>query len=198
MGARWGAVVRSILAKRWFAVEDFRITSYWEVSVPVSRAKIILTDPMSILRWWPAVFLHGEILEDPEDTLIGFAARFHTKGFLPHTFQFVATIIEQTTDRIVVTTKGDFDGIGTIHISERNGQSRIAVEWRVSVDHPYVQPFLHILKPVFVWNHLWAMRQGKSGLEAVLTDENITWRSAQRPTFPHNLAALRVPSQWRL
>jgi hypothetical protein len=198
MGVKWGDAFRSVIVNRWFAVENFTICSCWELDVPVSRVRFIVTEPMSILRWWPAVFMHGEVLEEPKDSLVGFAARFHTKGFLPHTFQFVATVVEQSDNKIIIATNGDFDGIGTILISEKGGHSSVEVEWCVSVDHPYVQPFLRILKPVFVWNHLWAMKQGRSGLNSAIFGKAENWQATQRPTFPHNLAALRVPSQWRL
>ncbi|MBO6756923.1 MAG: hypothetical protein JJ902_11405 [Roseibium sp.] len=193
-----GGETADILTEHWFGVEEFRIKSCWDLCVPEQHVRTILNDPMSILDWWPAVFMHGEVLEQPDDTLVGFTARFHTKGFLPHTFQFVASIVELTASGIVIKTTGDFDGMGTILISECNGKSKVTVEWRVWVKHPYIQPFLRILKPVFVWNHLWAMRQGRKGLESLLLGGGGRWQRAQQPTFPHNLAALRIPSKWRL
>jgi hypothetical protein len=194
----WIERLRVVLTRRWFKSEEFGITSHWELDVPEPQIRFILTDPMSILHWWPAVFLHGDVLQNPKGGLIGFSARFHTKGFLPHTFQFVATVIEHASNRIVIETRGDFNGIGTIRIIERGQQSLVVVDWRVSVDHPYMQPFMRVLKPVFVWNHLWAMRQGRAGLEILLSDKTRKRQLVQRPTFPHNFVALRIPSQWRI
>lgn len=180
---------------RIFAIEEFCICTSWHLDVPHERITFVVTDPMSILQWWAPVFLRGEVLGNQNAPQDGFRARFQTKGFLPHTFQFIAEIKRQDAHHLTITTSGDFDGVGTIDVTPQGAQTKVDVEWRVRVDHPYMQPFLKLLKPVFVWNHKWAMRQGQQGLESFVLQGA---GSLKGPTFPHNLPVMRSPMSWRL
>ena len=184
---------------------SFDIRSKWAIDAPLSELQVIISDPMSILTWWSSVFIDGEALNAQDKNspkgrqdIRGFRARFYTKGFLPHAFQFIARIEELSPNHLVIETEGDFKGIGTIKLKECDGCAVVDVHWSVTVVHPYLWPFLRILKPVFVWNHLWAMRRGRQGLIEFIKQECTPDRPFQKPTFPHNLAFFRTPRQWRV
>ncbi len=177
---------------------DFCIRSDWLLNANIQRVRNVLNDPMSVLVWWSSVFIAGDALPETETGSPNFRARFHTKGFLPHSFHFVAEIIETSPQRLVIRTSGDFDGVGTISIEPSDFRTRAKVEWQVNVSQPYIRPFLRVFRRVFEWNHLWAMRQGQVGLEAYLQADTAPDSPILRPTFPHNFEALRIPSRWRI
>ena len=183
-----------------FRPEPFSIRSKWNIDAPVTEVRAVFENPLSILDWWSSVFLAGEAIEPVGATSGAFQAKFYTKGFLPHTFQFLATISSLEEDRLVISTSGDFDGVGTIVLLEKGEQTLVTVEWQVIVNQPYILPFLFILKPVFVWNHIWAMRQGRLGFEAALARNKLNGSIVKYPasTFPHNFSFLRNPRRWRV
>ncbi len=180
--------------------ESFLVTSAWELNHPVAKLRSVIHDPLAITRWWSPVFLYVEEIDRGGVNREGFRLRCFTKGLLPHTFQFIANISEVSDDQLVVRTEGDFNGVGTIRLSPQDQTTRVFVEWTVDVCQPYIRPFLKILKPVFVWNHQWAMRQGKNGLERMLDADNFKDRASRRarPTFPHNLKWFQRPARWRV
>lgn len=176
--------------------EHFEIFSQWQINARAEELKPLLSNPMSILQWWSSVFVEGEMLSSAHCK--DFKARFFTKGFLPHTFQFVAWIEEESDNEITIKTDGDFGGVGKIRLHERHSVSIIDVRWSVTVKHPYIWPFLRVLKPVFVWNHLWAMSQGRKGLEAYMGQTGAQGFVQPKPTFPHNLDYFSKPRHWRV
>jgi len=185
--------------------QSFDIRSKWTIDAPLPDLQVIVSDPMSILIWWSSVFIDGEALSvknqghsNGQDDFRGFKARFYTKGFLPHAFQFIARVEEHSPNHLVIKTEGDFKGVGTIMLREFEGRALVSVHWSVTVVHPYLWPFLRILKPIFVWNHLWAMRRGRQGLIEFVKRNHAADRPFQTPTFPHNLAFFRTPRQWRV
>lgn len=179
--------------------EPFLLTTNWILDFPIEELRSVLEDPLAISRWWSAVFMQVQEIEAGRSDRQGYTVRCHTKGFLPHSFQFLATITDLRADRIVIMTQGDFDGTGTIDLQQRGQSTNVSVEWRVHVGHPYIQPFLRVLKPVFSWNHRWAMRQGYLGLERALRNRSrASALKPNSPTFPHNLPGFRNVSKWRV
>lgn len=192
-----GGILSSRSAKRH---EPFLIRTSWELDYSIDELRSILLEPLAITRWWAPVFLHAECIDEGEPDRRGYSMRCFTKGFLPHSFQFVARISDVREDGLVIDTHGDFDGIGTIQLARADRKTRVSVEWSVNVCQPYIRPFLKLLKPVFVWNHRWAMRQGHRGLERMLrarAEENRSFTPIE-PTFPHNLTWFRTPQRWRI
>ncbi|MGP1354526.1 MAG: SRPBCC family protein [Parasphingopyxis sp.] len=180
--------------------EPFLVHTTWRLDHPVDELRLVLADPLAITRWWAPVFLHAETVAEGDAERNGYSMRCFTKGFLPHSFQFVARIANVDEDRLVIETQGDFDGVGTIALSSTGPGTQAEVTWSVTVRQPYLQPFLKILKPVFVWNHRWAMRQGQKGLARLMQERRESPRKFQpdAPTFPHNLKRFRTPQRWRV
>ena len=166
----------------------------------MSEVRAIVDDPLSIRDWWSAVFMDVHELNEGNENRDGYTVKCFTKGFLPHSFQFVARIKALTPDEMTIETHGDFDGVGTIELSARDNATLVSVEWRVNVHQPYIRPLLRVFKPIFVWNHLWAMRQGRLGLGEYLQQRKLQHPTGpiQRPTFPHNLQIFQSPAKWRV
>ena len=45
---------------------------------------------------------------------------------------------------------------------------RIRFDWRVRAERPFLRMLTLILKPLFRWNHNWAIQRAKEGLEPYL------------------------------
>lgn len=176
----------------------FEITSHWRLNGAVSEIADIMSDPLSLEKWWAPVFMRVELLKGGNEQLLGTVVRLYTKGFLPHTFQFLAEVTRvDESNCLIVETRGDFHGVGTIEISEQLGQAHVRIHWRVKVHHPYLRLLLHVLKPVFVANHRWAMRRGEIGLQKeIYRRRGQAIAHVAKPTFPHNLNFLQKRFAW--
>jgi hypothetical protein len=182
--------------------EEFCLESSWAIDASIRELLAVVRDPLSLASWWSAVFLRVELIEPGGSDLVGLAVRFHSKGFLPHTFQCTARISRaDPRGALIIETWGDFEGTGTIETRRTASGLSIGIVWRVRVRQPYIRPFLRLLRPVFAANHRWAMRRGREGLEAeirrrrqgVAVRPGTAW---QTPTFPHNLSLMRRAFRW--
>lgn len=172
----------------------FEIKSEWVLFASKEEVFAIVGDPALLPLWWGAVFMRVEFLTDVRTTSEGCLVRLYTKGLLPHTFEFIARISSADGDRfMVVETMGDFKGRGDIEIIDQGEIQTLTFRWRVLVSQPYIRPFLKVLKPVFVFNHRWAMRQGRRGLQEAIDvcRKGEELRTLQVPSFPHNLPFIR-------
>lgn len=182
--------------------EEFRLVSNWAVDASFRELLAVVRDPLSLASWWSAVFLRAELIEPGGADLAGLTVRFHTKGFLPHTFQFTARISRaDPRGALSIDTWGDFEGTGVVEMRRSARGMVIGIVWQVRVRQPYIRPFLRLLKPVFAANHRWAMRRGREGLEAEVRRrrQGIVVRPGtafQTPTFPHNLGLVRRTFRW--
>lgn len=178
----------------------FRINSQWRLDATVPQVREIISDPGALPDWWGSVFMRVELLGNDCRSLDGCLVRLYTKGFLPHTFEFLARVTSLREDRhMVIETVGDFCGRGEMEIAEADNQVNIDIRWEVFVTQPVIRPLLRILKPVFVLNHRWAMRKGRQGLQKAieLRRSDTPLRALQTPTFPHNFSHIRKRYQFR-
>jgi hypothetical protein len=176
-------------------VPDFDITTEWRLDAQPEELTAIVLDAQLLHIWCPTVFMHGEVTDRGRPDGLGIAIRLHTKGFLPHSFFFVARIVDVIPHRFMrIAVEGDFEGAGELWVEpDTAGGCAARLHWRTSVLHPWLKPLVRVLHPVFVWNHKWAMRRTWRLLQAEVDRR----RSAKRgfakaaATFPHNLAILR-------
>ncbi len=185
------------------AWRSFRIASNWVVTATPEEVAEILSEPLAITRWWSSVFMDGELIEHGDELGKGCTVRLYTKGLLPHTFQFIARIIDSDAkSSIIVETCGDFNGRGEITLTPHGRKLHVHVLWTVDVKQPYIRPLLGLFKPIFIANHRWAMRRGRIGLTEEIRRRRFV-RSGRRvpaprqaPTFPHNLAFIKNRFRW--
>ncbi len=174
---------------------DFDIRTEWQLEAEPGELTTIVLDPDLIHLWCPSVFLKSRLLDRGRPDGLGMTMKLHTKGWLPHTFFFIAKIVELVPDRsMVIAVSGDFEGDGTMTITPQdNGMCNAVLHWKTRIRHPYIRPFIRILHPVFVLNHKWAVRKAR-----LLMQEEVNRRrgranrfTAAKATFPHNLAFFR-------
>ena len=178
----------------------FAIHSEWDIDAPISELLPVLSDPRCLADWWHRVFMHIEELCPGDESRRGMIVKCHTKGFLPYALQFVARVEARDGHTILFRMSGDFDGQAKLVAQELSGVTRIFVEWIFELRHPRLRYLSSLLRPIFVWNHYWAMRQGHKGLSQMVHNRRtgVSGRSFGKPTFPHNLAAMQIPTRWRI
>jgi hypothetical protein len=91
-----------------------------------------------------------------------------TRGLLPYRLRWELTCVEAVAPaRLVSRIEGDFVGEGVWTISRAEGGTRAVLEWNVEVRKGLVRRLTPVLRPLFAWNHGWAMARGLAGITAL-------------------------------
>jgi hypothetical protein len=183
----------------------FRLTSVWVFEAQLSEIAEILVEPESITCWWASSFLRAEVLHPGTAGHLGKVVRLHSKGLLPHTFQFVLRVTGiRYPEFVCFAVKGDFEGEAAVS-TRPLGEGRIALvfDWRVTICHPLIQHFVPLARWLFIMNHRWSMRSGERALRREILRRRGASSDAFAPTFesspsfPHNMAFIRRLYRWR-
>jgi hypothetical protein len=149
---------------------EFRIITTWNVLGSAKEVADILTDPTSFPRWWGDVYLGITILEKGDERGIGETIAVHSKGWLPYQLNWTGKLVSEDLPhswRIEAT--GDLVGKGEWRLSEaEKNVVTVTYDWIVVAERPLFRLLSPILKPVFAWNHRWAMAKGLQGLRREL------------------------------
>lgn len=126
---------------------------------PEELTKIIL-DPVLLHNWGSRVFMRSEVLNYGDRTGLGMSSRVHAKGWLPHSFLFIATIVDLEPHKwMTIHVTGDFEAIADLAVTPLGEETcQVNVRWRANINHPQLRYLVRILHPVFVLNHRWAVR----------------------------------------
>jgi uncharacterized protein YndB with AHSA1/START domain len=139
----------------------------WRVPAPVEAVYALLSCPREYPTWWGDVFLHGE--GDAGPAMVGKRARLVTRGRLPYRLEWELVCAEATPPhRLVSHIHGDFDGEGVWTLTPLPEGTLAVLEWRVEVRKPLLRRLTPLLRPVFAWNHRWAMARGRERIVAAL------------------------------
>jgi hypothetical protein len=66
----------------------------------------------------------------------------------------------------VIRATGDFDGHDVWSLQPQDNDVAIAFDWRLRAEKPLLRYLSFLFKPLFKWNHRWAMVCGEEGLRA--------------------------------
>jgi len=174
---------------------DFDITTHWQLDARAAELSAIVLDAEQLHLWCPNVFMHGTLVDKGAPDGLGITIRLHTKGWLPHSFLFIAKIVEVVPNKsMTIAVKGDFNGAGYISLSETpDGQCAAKLRWVVEIEQPLIRRIVRILNPIFVLNHLWSTRQARKLMQAEVyrRRKGANQFAVAKPTFPHNLPGFR-------
>ena len=181
----------------------FRLTSRWLLSGEVDEAIRIFHDMETMVDWWAAAFMRMEVVEPGGPESLGKVVRLHTKGLLPHTFQFLARVrAVDLKDAVAIEVRGDFRGSALVVAHKVGDLLELTFDWRIEVEHEWISKLAPFFRPIFAWNHRWVMRHGRDGFQreiyrrrGVPTPELPSVRTG--PTFPHSFRFVRELYGWR-
>jgi hypothetical protein len=137
---------------------EYVFVDEWDVDAPQAVVYEILADARSYPDWWKPVY--GTVEGDRQQTL------HHFKGRLPYKLKMQAEMVREDPPRqFEVLVDGDLRGKGIWTLEQRNGKTHVRWDWIVFADKPLLRVLTPILRPLFRWNHNWAVARAREGLE---------------------------------
>lgn len=148
---------------------DYVFLTNWHAKGKAAGAYEILTDVPGYLRWWSEVYLAVNPLAPAGKDGLGQSYRLLTRGNLPYRLRWDARIIEtRRPNGFTIEATGDFIGRGIWSFNEHGKDLEIVFDWRLRAEKPLLKSLSFLLKPLFRWNHRWAMERGEQGLRREL------------------------------
>jgi uncharacterized protein YndB with AHSA1/START domain len=135
----------------------------WDVDAPCEAVFDALADGSTYPDWWRPVYISVKSEGPPE---VGRISRQHFKGGLPYTLKTRSTLTAlDRPNRIEVDVVGDLSGHGIWTLTDRDGRTHVRFDWEVTADRPLLRYLTPVLRPLFRWNHNWAIARAIEGLE---------------------------------
>jgi uncharacterized protein YndB with AHSA1/START domain/quercetin dioxygenase-like cupin family protein len=154
----------------------------WDVAAPPEAVFDALADARTYPRWWRPVYLDVEAAGAVE---VGAEARQHFKGRLPYHLHTRSVIAElDPPHRVTASVDGDLRGRGTWTLTPTVHGTHVRFDWQVHADRKLLRVFTPVLRPMFRWNHNWAIARAIDGLEPYAQRAAAAARSSQilKPT----------------
>jgi Polyketide cyclase / dehydrase and lipid transport len=144
---------------------DYSFTTRWRVEGSCGEVADVLGDPLSLPRWWPAVYLQAREVAPPDARGRGRRVALRTKGWLPYTLRWeLETVAVDYPRGIRIAASGDLDGAGAWTFAQDGPFVDISFDWRIRAAKPLLQRLSPVLRPLFESNHRWAMAEGEVSL----------------------------------
>jgi uncharacterized protein YndB with AHSA1/START domain len=148
-------------------VAAYSFIDEWFVPASVEAVYDLLSRPRDYPTWWGEAFLAGE--GDAGPAAPGKRARMLTRGRLPYRLTWELVCVEaDAPTRLVSRIEGDFVGEGIWTFTPAGDGTRAVLQWNVDVRKRLVRHLTPALRPLFAWNHRWAMRRGHERITALL------------------------------
>jgi Polyketide cyclase / dehydrase and lipid transport len=152
---------------------EYRFVDRWLVRAPLEATYDVIGDTVGYPRWWGDVFVSVE--GDAGPPRLGRHVRIVSRGFLPYLLRWEAQIVDADPPRrFAFVMTGDFVGSGSWTFASGDNGTSVIFEFRPRVDKPGVKQLSPVLKPLFRWNHRWAMERGERGLNAFFAHRDAT------------------------
>jgi uncharacterized protein YndB with AHSA1/START domain len=144
-------------------MRPYRFVDEWDVAAPPEAVFDAIADARSYPRWWRPVYLDVEADGPPR---LGATARQHFKGRLPYHLRTRSVIVEiDAPRRVVADVDGDLRGRGTWTLTPTRQGTHVRFDWQVHADRRLLRLLTPVLRPMFRWNHNWAIARAMDGLE---------------------------------
>jgi len=164
---------------------QYHFITRWRIQGTTEEIAQILSDPPSLARWWPSVYLEVRELDPGDARGLGRQIDLYTKGWLPYTLRWQFRVTEIASNGFTIQAEGDFVGRG-IWTFEQDGDWAIGTyDWKIVADKPLLRYLSFLMKPIFAANHHWAMAQGERSLKLEL--------ARRHATTPEELARIPAP-----
>jgi hypothetical protein len=180
----------------------YHFITHWIVDASMQEVYRILEDAEALKRWWPSVYLDVRQTHPGDEVGLGKTVELYTKGYLPYTlrWRFVTTEVIYPTG-FSLEAEGDFKGKGEWIFTpgEAPGTCHITYDWSIEATKPLLRRLSWLLRPLFSFNHHWAMRKGLQSLKieierrkAEREGRQVSLPQPPRPTWPHRGRVLEM------
>ena len=182
------------------AANDYVFISHWRVQSTKQEVCDVLDDAAALARWWPSVYLDVKVLDQGGEKGVGKIVELFTKGWLPYSLRWKFKVTASNApDGYTIEAFGDFAGKGIWTFEQDGDFVNIVYDWRISAEKGMLKNLSFLMKPLFSWNHQWAMKKGEESLKLELLRRHSHSDSAQnmipqppQPTFPHNITNNKI------
>lgn len=153
---------------------EYHFTTHWRVQATIEEVADILSDPLDLPSWWPAVYLDVQEIEPAHEATAPVYAMY-TKGRLPYTLRWqFRPLPANPPHTLALEAWGDFNGRGLWTLTQDGEWADIVYDWRIRAEKPLLRRFSFLLKPIFSANHEWAMARGQESLQVELARQRET------------------------
>jgi uncharacterized protein YndB with AHSA1/START domain/mannose-6-phosphate isomerase-like protein (cupin superfamily) len=156
---------RAVRARAAAAAADneYVFVDEWDVAAPPQAVFDALADARTYPTWWTPVYIDVDADGPPA---LGKVSRQHFKGRLPYHLHTESTITRLEPPHVVQgDVEGDLRGRGTWTLTPIPGGTHVRFDWRVFADRKLIRTLTPVLRPLFRWNHNWAIARAMEGLE---------------------------------
>src|SRR5205085_3390345 len=96
----------------------------------------------------------------------GSQSRQHFKGRLPYHLHTSSVVTEfEPPRRVAADVTGDLRGHGLWTLTPSTTGTHVRFDWQVHADRKLLRILTPVLRPLFRWNHNWAIKAAMRGLE---------------------------------
>jgi uncharacterized protein YndB with AHSA1/START domain/mannose-6-phosphate isomerase-like protein (cupin superfamily) len=135
----------------------------WDVAAPPEAVFAAIADARTYPEWWRPVYLDVDA-DGPAE--LGKESRQHFKGRLPYHLHTRSRVVALDAPRTVTAdVDGDLRGRGTWTLTPTATGTHVRFDWQVHADRRLLRALTPLLRPVFRWNHNWAIARAMEGLE---------------------------------
>jgi uncharacterized protein YndB with AHSA1/START domain/mannose-6-phosphate isomerase-like protein (cupin superfamily) len=135
----------------------------WDVAAPPEAVFAAIADARTYPEWWRPVYLDVDA-DGPAE--LGKESRQHFKGRLPYHLHTRSRVVALDAPRTVTAdVDGDLRGRGTWTLTPTAAGTHVRFDWQVHADRRLLRALTPVLRPVFRWNHNWAIARAMEGLE---------------------------------
>jgi uncharacterized protein YndB with AHSA1/START domain len=146
---------------------QYQFVDRWSVRAPLEQVYDAIGNTLGYPTWWGDVFVSVDGDDGPPRP--GRQATIVSRGFLPYRLRWQAQIVEANPPHsFSFTMTGDFVGEGNWTFVEGDGGVDATFDFRPRVEKAGVKQLTPVLRPVYRWNHSWAMKRGERGLRKLL------------------------------
>ena len=143
--------------------DPYLFVDEWDVAAPQEAVFDAVARSRTYPEWWTPVYIEVDGDEDPG---LGARSRQHFKGRLPYHLRTEAQIVEFDPPRLVrAEVQGDLRGTGIWTLTPSAAGTHVRFDWQVYADRPLLRRLTPLLRPLFRWNHNWAIARAMQGLE---------------------------------
>ena len=147
---------------------EYRFLTTWLLESPCEPVWDAIYDQRAWPEWWRGVESVVE-LEPGDETGVGSHSRLTWRSKLPYDLVFEARTRTVSKPRLIeADASGELTGTGRWRLFEQDGTTAVLYEWNVHTTRWWMNALAPLLRPVFIANHDWVMRNGGIGIAELL------------------------------
>lgn len=161
----------------------FELLTSFELAAPRESVYQAIRQAVAWPNWWRGCLAVAELAKGDERG-VGARRRIIWRSRLPYQLAIEVEVTEIVRgERIVATSRGDLDGVGTWTFTDTSAGTRVQYLWQVRTRKRWMNLLAPLLAPLFRLNHDWLMDSGAQGLARHL--------GVPTPRVQHSAAKLR-------